>query len=86
MHVRKRRPHRVGALLALRVRIEPAVVPVLVVSLVWEAGCSPKLSVDLQQGLGNVAPVEIIRPSSRASYGLSEDEMIWQLDFLRDMG
>jgi len=57
-----------------------------IVSLVWEAGCSPKLSVDLQQGLGNVAPVEIIRPSSRASYGLSEDEMIWQLDFLRDMG
>lgn len=57
-----------------------------IVALVWEAGCSPKLSVDLQQGLGNVAPVEIIRPSSRASYGLSEDEMIWQLDFLRDMG
>ena len=57
-----------------------------IVALVWEAGCSPKLSVDLQQGLGNVAPVEIIRPSSRASYGLSEDEMVWQLDFLRDMG
>lgn len=57
-----------------------------IVSLVWEAGCSPKLSVDLQQGLGNVAPVEIIRPSSGAAYGLSESEMEWQLDFLRDLG
>lgn len=57
-----------------------------IVSLVWEAGCSPKLSVDLQQGLGNVAPVEIIRPSSGAAYGLSESEMVWQLDFLRDLG
>ncbi len=56
-----------------------------IVSLVWEAGCSPKLAVDLQQGLGNVAPVEIIRPSSKAAYGLSEAEMAWQLEFLRDM-
>jgi hypothetical protein len=56
-----------------------------IVALVWEAGCSPKLAVDLQQGLGNVAPVEIIRPSSRAAYGLSEAEMSWQLEFLRDM-
>lgn len=56
-----------------------------IVSLVWEAGCSPKLAVDLQQGLGNVAPVEIIRPSSKAAYGLSEAEMSWQLEFLRDM-
>lgn len=56
-----------------------------IVALVWEAGCSPKLAVDLQQGLGNVAPVEIIRPSSKAAYGLSEAEMSWQLEFLRDM-
>ncbi|HBC07081.1 MAG TPA: hypothetical protein DC046_05780 [Rhodospirillaceae bacterium] len=56
-----------------------------IVSLVWEAGCSPKLAVDLQQGLGSVAPVEIIRPSSKAAYGLSEAEMSWQLEFLRDM-
>lgn len=56
-----------------------------IVSLVWESGCSPKLAVELQQKLGNVAPVEIIRPSSHAAYGLSDDEMAWQLDFLRDM-
>jgi len=56
-----------------------------IVALVWEAGCSPKLAVDLQQSLGNVPPVEIIRPSTGAAYGLSEAEMSWQLDFLRDM-
>ncbi len=56
-----------------------------IVSLVWEAGCSPKLAVELQQKLGNVSPVEIIRPSSNAAYGLSDDEMVWQLDFLRGL-
>lgn len=56
-----------------------------IVALVWESGCSPKLAVDLQQKLANLPPVEIIRPSARAAYGLSEQEMTWQLEFLREM-
>lgn len=43
-----------------------------------------KLAVDLQQGPGNVALVEIIRPPSKAACGLSEAEMSRQLEFLRD--
>jgi len=56
-----------------------------IVSLVWQSGCSPKLAVELQQKLASLPPVEIIRPSSRAAYGLSEAEMEWQLEFLREL-
>ncbi len=89
---RKDRNMAMAALAVLSDSKMPAVVKAFatnsakgIVSLVWEAGCSPKLAVDLQQGLGNVAPVEIIRPSSNTPYGLSEAEMEWQLEFLRGM-
>lgn len=57
-----------------------------IVSLTWESGMSPRMAIDLQQGIGGVAPVEIIRPSSTAAYGLSEEEMTWQLEFLKGLG
>ena len=56
-----------------------------IVALVWQAGCSPKLALELQQKLASLPPVEVIRPSSRAAYGLSEAEMEWQLEFLREL-
>jgi uncharacterized protein (DUF2336 family) len=52
------------------------------VSLAWKAGLTPQTAVVLQTMLANVAPGQVLRPTTNGSFPLSEDEMRWQLTFL----
>ncbi|HEX5325705.1 MAG TPA: DUF2336 domain-containing protein [Acetobacteraceae bacterium] len=56
------------------------------VSLVWKAGFSMQLAVEVQAALGHLAPSAILSPATEGGYPLSTDEMRWQVDFLRRMG
>jgi uncharacterized protein (DUF2336 family) len=53
-----------------------------IVSLAWKAGLSVQTSVALQSGLAQLAPDVILRAGPGDAFGLSEDEMQWQLAFL----
>ena len=53
-----------------------------VVSLAWKAGLTPQTAVVLQTMLANVAPGQVLRPTTDGSFPLSEEEMRWQLTFL----
>ncbi|HXP96985.1 MAG TPA: DUF2336 domain-containing protein [Telmatospirillum sp.] len=49
-------------------------------ALAWAAGLSATFAVDLQMRLGNIPLSDVLKPGPNDSYGLSGDEMTWQLD------
>ena len=81
------------AALAVRAGIPPeAVTKVLnthsakgVVSLAWKAGLPADLAVKIQVKLGHVPPGQALNPRSGNAYPLSEDDMLWQLEFFTGM-
>ena len=56
-----------------------------VVSLAWKAGLPADLAVKIQVKLGHVPPGQALNPRSGNSYPLSEDDMLWQLEFFTGM-
>lgn len=52
------------------------------VSLCWRAGLGMRLALQLQQELVKIPPSELLYPRGGTDYPLSEDDMIWQLDFV----
>lgn len=57
------------------------------VALCWKAGVAMSATVPLQAKLAKVAPPDVMRPraSSADGYPMSEDEMVWQLEFFASM-
>jgi uncharacterized protein (DUF2336 family) len=50
-------------------------------ALAWKAGLTMRFSIMLQARLGNVPTREILQAKDGIDYPLSEDDMVWQLDF-----
>ena len=55
------------------------------VSMSWKSGLSAKISEILQKNLALIPPTEILRAEG-GGYPLAEDDMEWQLDFIKDLG
>jgi uncharacterized protein (DUF2336 family) len=53
-----------------------------IVAICWKADLSMRFALKLQQDIGHVQPKELIYPKDGSDYPLSEEEMIWQLEFL----
>lgn len=53
-----------------------------IVALAWKAGLSMRLALQLQKDAAHVPPREIIYPKGGTDYPMSEDALIWQLEFL----
>lgn len=56
-----------------------------IVSVVWKAGLSMKMAVQVQKKVAQVSPRNLLSPSANSDFPLTEDEMSWQLDFLSDL-
>jgi uncharacterized protein (DUF2336 family) len=56
-----------------------------VVSLCWKADLPADLAVKIQVKLGHVPPGQTLNPRSGNQYPLSEDDMLWQLEFFTGM-
>ena len=54
------------------------------VALAWQASLMPKTSEIIQQKLATIPPGEILR-SVAGKYPLSDADMAWQIDFIRDL-
>jgi len=54
------------------------------VALAWKAGLTPKTAEIIQQKLATIPPSEILR-SVGGKYSLSDSDMAWQIDFIRDL-
>ena len=55
-----------------------------VVAVCWKAKLSPQSSVDVQKRIGRIPSGEIIKPVGK-NYANTEDDMLWQLDLMKDM-
>lgn len=58
--------------------------PKAVVALSWRAKLSMRFAVELQKQLAKIPPKELIYPKSGQAYPLSEDAMLFQLDYFED--
>ena len=56
-----------------------------VVALIWKAGLSMRLAVQLQMRLAGIAPKQVLRPRDGDRYPLTQADMEWQLDFFHGM-
>ncbi|MGH1398645.1 MAG: DUF2336 domain-containing protein [Alphaproteobacteria bacterium] len=56
--------------------------PKPIVALAWRAGLSMRLALELQKTIGKVQPKEMLYPKGGTDYPLSEEELVWQVDFL----
>ena len=56
------------------------------VSLIWKAGFSMKLSGPIQATLAHLSPSAMLTAAPNGGFPLSVEEMRWQLDFLRRIG
>lgn len=56
--------------------------PKPIVALSWKAGLSMRMALQLQRDMGRVPFQELIYPRNGTDYPLTEDELLWQLDFL----
>jgi len=89
--LRKANLVRTIALLAVAAKVTPAVVEQArqlrdlkgLVSLVWRGGFSPSLIVPVQVLLAEVPPPKALAPAPGGGFPLSEEEMQWQIGFLR---
>lgn len=53
-----------------------------VVALAWRAGLSMRMALRLQQELANVPTKELLYPREGTDYPLTNEELLWQLEFL----
>lgn len=56
------------------------------VSLIWKAGFSMKLSGPVQASLAHLMPSSMLTAAPNGGFPLAVEEMRWQLDFLRRIG
>jgi len=56
-----------------------------VTALAWKAGCPMRFAAQLQLRLGGIAPSQVLNPRDGTDYPLSEDEMVWQLEFFEGL-
>ncbi len=56
--------------------------PKSIVAICWKAGLSMRAALLLQKELAFVAPKDLLYPRGGTDYPLSEEQIIWQLDFL----
>lgn len=56
--------------------------PRSIVAVTWKAGLSMRLALQLQKDLAQVPHKELIYPRDGSDFPLTEDELLWQLDFL----
>jgi uncharacterized protein (DUF2336 family) len=52
-----------------------------VTALVWRAGLSMRAAVKVQVLLGQIPPPQALKPRNGDAYPMSEEAMLWQLDF-----
>jgi len=55
------------------------------ISVTWKAGLSPSLAVELQKSFFHLPPPKVLGPRMDGDFPLGQDEMTWQLDFLRNL-
>ena len=80
--------------LALRAGLPPAMVDHIfgahsakgITALAWKAGCAMRLATQIQLRMGGIAPTQVLHPKDGTEYPLSDDEMIWQLEFFEGLG
>lgn len=80
----------VCAAIARLIKVRPEMVskifnmkaPKPIVALAWHAGLSMRMALQLQKEIGHVPPKELVYPRNGTDYPLSEDDIIWQLEFL----
>ena len=51
-----------------------------VAAMVWKAGFSPRLSVQIQSRLARIPPREVISARGDDTFGLTDAEMDWQIE------
>ncbi len=79
----------VVAALGLLAHVSPSVVdrvmesssPKAVTALTWRAGLGMRLAMQLQQQLAHIAPRQVLNARGGFDYPLTDEEMIWQLEF-----
>lgn len=83
----------VTAALAARAGLAPQVVRAAITSasgraiaaMVWRANLSPALAAMIQVRLARVPPADVVSDPSGHGFGLSDAEMIWQLDMFQQI-
>lgn len=55
--------------------------PKAIMALSWRAGLSVRVAVQLQKDYASIAPKDLLYPRDGLYYPLSEDAMVWQLEF-----
>jgi len=53
-----------------------------VTAIAWKAGLSMRAAVQLQLTLARIPPPKVLRPKDDGGFPMTEDEMVWQLEFL----
>ena len=53
-----------------------------IITLSWKAGLSMRTALQLQKEIGRVPPKELIYPRDGTDYPMSEQELLWEEDFL----
>ena len=53
-----------------------------IVALCWKARLSMRLALQMQKDVAHIQPKDLVYPKDGTDYPLSEDELVWQLDFL----
>lgn len=56
--------------------------PKAITALAWRAGLPMRLALELQKTIGKVQPKEMLYPKGGTDYPLTEEELVWQVDFL----
>ena len=56
-----------------------------VTALAWKAGCSMRFAKQLQIRMGGIPPSQVLNPRAGTDYPLSENEMIWQIEFFQSL-
>jgi len=56
-----------------------------IVALMWKAGLSMSLAVDVQKRVAKVPLTLVLKPTDSGGFPLRDDEMEWQLEFLSDL-
>lgn len=74
-HKAKTTPEKVATILGMQA-------PKPVVAVAWKAGLSMRMAYNLQKDIANVPPKEILYPKGGTDFPLTEEEMMWQLEFL----
>ncbi len=55
------------------------------VAVTWKAGLPMMLAVQLQQKLARITPKDVLYAKNGTDYPLNEQDMTWQLDFLKEL-